>query len=149
MKNSLITSVIKQLGYSSKKDSELLSTLRDISNYGIQGGYGGFVYYSDTVNFYDANKKDIIALANESAECIGYSLGDTATAKKLRELENEARTDKDMKQVKDFLFRTFDGDAVAMILNFGGWKNVGDLDQLKNLMSWFAAEECARELTDN
>lgn len=148
MKKSLINAVVKQLGHTSAKNSELLLTLKDISNHGIDGGYGGFVYYSDTVKFFDANKKDIIALANESADSIGYSLGDESTAKKLRELEKDARSDKEMKQVKDFLFRTFDGDAVAMILNFGGWRNVGSLDQLKNLMAWFAAEECARELTD-
>lgn len=164
MKSQLVNSVVNQLGYTNAAlniksvkngyiqefkvtDSDLLSTCNDISNHGIDGGYGGFVYYSDTVAFYDKNKSLIIELAEETADSIGYSLSDSKTMSILEELEND--NDADMKKVRKFLFNNFSSKAVAMVLNFGGWKNVGDLDQLKNLLAWFAGEEVARYLIND
>ena len=45
----------------------------DIANYGASGGYGGFIYYSDTVPFAKRNLKEIIELAEQQAAEFGES----------------------------------------------------------------------------
>lgn len=40
-------------------------------------------------------------------------------------------------------------NPVELINTFGGCKDVGSDVQFENLLTWFAAEECARYVTDN
>ena len=48
--------VIKQMGYDVKKDkAEYLERMKDIRN--AQDGYSGFIYYSETIDFWKKNKK--------------------------------------------------------------------------------------------
>lgn len=65
MNEKLIKAVKKQLG-----DTEYLT---DVANNGASGGYPGFTYYTDTVKFFKANKKDIVELVKEMAEEFGES----------------------------------------------------------------------------
>jgi hypothetical protein len=66
------TAVIEQLGYELKAledDSdpmheELTGTLSDISAHGIDGGFHGFIYYTETGEFYDQNAAEIHKLAD-------------------------------------------------------------------------------------
>ena len=53
----LTTAVIEQLG---GRDENTDQTMRDIMNHGADGGFSGFIYYSDTVEFYNQNK-DLIS----------------------------------------------------------------------------------------
>ena len=50
---SLIRSTIKQFGgFESFRESA-----PDVSNHGIAGGFNGFIYYSDTCDFFKRNKE--------------------------------------------------------------------------------------------
>lgn len=44
----------------------------EIAEHGISGGYGNFIYYRDTVQFFDAHETDILEFANEQAVAFGY-----------------------------------------------------------------------------
>ena len=64
---TLIRAVVRQLGgYDEFKESA-----QYITWYGISGGYGGFIYYTDTVAFTKKHKKAILELANNLADDIG------------------------------------------------------------------------------
>lgn len=69
--NTLQLAVLKQLGFigfdlgDEVKSESVISTLEDICNHGIDGGFGDFIYYADTVEFFDNNRDDIIELAIE------------------------------------------------------------------------------------
>lgn len=66
---SLVRAVVRQIGgWGSFKESA-----HDIVNHGIDGGFSGFIYYTDTVKFTRANKGEILALANEMADDFGES----------------------------------------------------------------------------
>lgn len=153
MNKRIIRAVLNQLGYSlsdvklsyqygtvSKvvfKNTDLENTLKDISNYGINGGFSGFIYYNETIKFFNKLKKDIVEFANEEAHSIGYGYDNL-----------DLLDDEDMKEVKNYLFRNFDVVTVSMITSFNGFEDVGDVDQLKNLMAWYVAEQVAYKLTD-
>ena len=65
MNEDLINAVVKQLGYDADDDinnkfntvlnGDLFATCEDISSHGIGGGFGGFIYYSETVKFFEDN----------------------------------------------------------------------------------------------
>lgn len=42
--------------------------LQDIYNHGIDGGFYGFIYYSDTTAFFKRNRNAILELAKENAD---------------------------------------------------------------------------------
>ena len=44
----------------------------DISNHGIDGGFGGFIYYSDTVSFAQDNREVILDALKEDAQEFGH-----------------------------------------------------------------------------
>ena len=61
----LIRATVKQLG---GMDNDLQNTMENILSHGIDGGYSGFIYYSDTIKFAQKNQKHIVALLEEQAE---------------------------------------------------------------------------------
>lgn len=65
----LAKKVVSQLGGA----NEFKTYASDIVNYGIGGGFSGFIYYSDTVPFAKRNNNLIMSLANEQAEQFGYN----------------------------------------------------------------------------
>ena len=69
----LINAVIEQLGLDDNDDT---GTLEDIANYGIDGGFSGFIYYSDKEVFYAENKELIIEQLKE--DVLNYGDGDTS-----------------------------------------------------------------------
>ena len=44
---------------------------KQISKYGIDGGFNGFIYYSDTIKFFDRNEELITDFLNEEADNLG------------------------------------------------------------------------------
>ena len=44
----------------------------DAANYGASGGFNGFIYYTDTVEFFDNNEDLIVEYAQQIAEEVGY-----------------------------------------------------------------------------
>lgn len=52
---------------------EKINQLVDVTNGGADGGFGGFIYYNETYEFYKANQKAIAASVVEYAEDTGVS----------------------------------------------------------------------------
>lgn len=125
--------VVRQLGYTSPCE-EVAQNLSDIASHGINGGFCGFIYYTDTKAFFRKNKKAIVALAENMAENIGegnaldlvcgFNCFKGGTAQERRELPGE----------------------VARAL-YGRPKAV-DHWNVENALAWFAGEEVARAWTD-
>jgi hypothetical protein len=112
----LINAVVSRIG----KDS-----INDVINYGIDGGYHGFVYYSETHSFAMRYRKDIVKMLLEYAESLGEDV---------------------VTMVSNFgVFRSNpmdEEDKMDLYKYIGG----GRCEQgtITNLMAWFAAEEVCR-----
>lgn len=123
--------VITQLGYAYDKYEEeykdIDATLKDIANYGINGGFGGFIYYSDTCDFFDNNADAIIARAEDLADELGQNLLDFVNS--FRILEGNA-------------YRV--SDMVKIVQSKGELEDF-KLTQLKDALAKFIAEDIARD----
>jgi hypothetical protein len=115
----LVRAVVKQLGgWESFKTSA-----PDITNHGIDGGFGRFIYYTDTVKFAQENKKEILRLAEEMARDMGE-----VNAYQLIAGFNCLKDDKNI--------------YVAAAI----WEPENENAELVlNALAWFAGEEVARE----
>ena len=121
---SLIRSAVKQFGgFESFKESA-----QDVVNHGIAGGFGSFIYYVDTCDFFKRNKKHIITLVEFQAADIGY--------KSLLEM------------IKDFNCIKSLAVSEAEILQ-AIYQNKGDsVKQIQNCLAWYAGEEVCRLYND-
>lgn len=120
----LIKSVINQFGgwNSFKEQAE------DVTRHGINGGFGGFIYYSETHTFTIKNRALIVALLEETAQYLGEDV---------------------VSMVNNFgAFRgSMDSDDKKDLYRLlgGGKPNQG---AITNIMAWFAAEEVCRAYSD-
>ena len=122
---SLIRATIKQFGgFESFKENA-----PDVTNYGISGGFGGFIYYCDTCAFYAKQRKNIITVAQSLAEDIGENL---------------------IEMVNSFnCLRLDDGDSYMQEIGETLYGNKSQHDtQVANALAWFAAEEVCRLYCD-
>ena len=123
IEKSLVKAVVKQLGgWDSFKESA-----KDIVNHGIDGGFHGFIYYVDTVKFYKANKKTIIALAKSQASELGQGMFEMIKGFKCM-ADIEATED----EIAESMY-TCKGECV---------------DQILNCLAWYAGEEVSRLYVD-
>ena len=133
VKTSLKNSVISQLGltntYHGGGDNfdDALQVLRDIVNNGADGGFSGFIYYTETVKFVNENKRDILDLAKKQAECF-----DTDWLKMVCGFHCLREINLKPSDVAD-AFYDYTGECK---------------DQILNALSWFALEEVARNEID-
>ena len=110
---SLVRSTVRQCGgWEMFQD-----TARNLqySSCGALGGFGGFIYYSETVAFAKRNKKALLALCKEQAgECYGkgYSVGQFIAGFNC--------VDCDAEQVAIALY-TGKGDSVTTVYNALAW----------------------------
>jgi hypothetical protein len=117
----LIRSVIRQLG---DKDS-----FEDIYKHGIDGGFHGFIYYSDTVPFFKRNRKEIGELVKYWADALGQDqISLVAGFNCLKPADDETK------------------DSIMRCL--GGGRLTDEDTQVANALAWFAAEEVARAFCD-
>lgn len=113
---TLIRSVIRQLGGR--------ESLEDVANHGASAGWCGFTYYSDTVKFFKAHKRDIRDLVKQ----IASSLGETP-----------------MNMVRGFRCLSGPDDWNAEIARCLYEDRLKDADKIvANALAWFALEEVAR-----
>lgn len=113
----LINAVIRQLGG--------MENISDINRHGIDGGFSGFIYYSDTHKFAMRNRDQIVELLYDMADQIGVNVeGMVSNFGVFRNSPMDADEKRD-------LFRYL-----------GGGKPEGRT--ITNLMAWFAAEEVCR-----
>lgn len=113
----LISAVITQLGG--------VSSMSDIANHGIDGGFSGFTYYVDTHKFTMRNRNAIIEMLEQMAD----ELGEDVT-KMVDGFGVFNRQGMDADEKKD-LYRYLGGAKVEQ-------------GTITNVMAWFAAEEVAR-----
>jgi hypothetical protein len=114
---TLINAVYNRIG----KES-----IQDVNNYGINGGYSGFIYYSETAKFYSRYRKLINKLVFEMAE----SLGEEAQSMVLN--FNCVNSDHDTRH------------DIASCLYGGKLSQLKDANHVPNALAWFAAEEVCR-----
>ena len=100
-------------------------SLPDVVNHGASGGYGGFIYYSDTLAFFDANRADIMELAKELAADLGEGCALSLVA--------SFQCLKDDKLTPTDICEAIHGET-------------DNTQAVKNALAWFALEEVAREL---
>lgn len=124
---ALQTAVIEQLGYSVDDWKTCkCEVLDDIANHGIAGGFPGFTYYADTVQFFRDNKREIKQRARADANEYGITLAAFIAGFKcvsLTEAEVDAALDDE--------------------------PNMDDYQTVANALAWYAAETVARELTED
>ena len=120
IKPSLIRAVVRQLG----GYDEFKQSAHDITRHGISGGYGGFIYYTDTVAFAKKHKAQILELAKSLAEDIGE---DT------------------IKMIAGFNCLKMDSTEVAEAIYNPKSDNK---KQVFNALAWFSAEEVCRSYID-
>ena len=118
----LINAVLRQLG--SKENIE------DIYRNGINGGYSGFIYYTETHKFAIKNRKAIIELLEEMA----FHLYDNDVVEMVKSFNTFRRNGMDKDELRD-LYRYLGGVKVEQ-------------GSITNIMAWFAAEEVARMFCD-
>ena len=115
---TLINAVISRIG---------MDSVRDVINHGIDGGFPGFIYYSDTCAFYHQHRKAINQWIKNMADEFGQG---------------------QVEFVQNFgCLRNSDWrDEIGQCL-YGGKLN-DETTQVENALAWFAAEEVCR-LFDN
>jgi hypothetical protein len=118
---TLINAVIDRIG---------LDSVEDVVNHGINGGFGGFIYYSDTVAFFKKYKKDILRMAENMASDLGEDM--------ITMIQNfNCLSSGQYPKRKPDYTATEIGEAI--------WSGRGEsATQIQNAMAWFAAEEVCR-----
>lgn len=113
---TLINAVYDRIG----KDSII-----DVVNHGIDGGFSGFIYYSETHKFAMRYRKLIVKLLEETAEMLGEDV---------------------VSMVSNFgVFRRspMDADDKKQLYRYLGGGRC-EQSAITNIMAWFAAEEVCR-----
>jgi len=120
----LIRAVVSQLGgWEAFKE-----IAPDIINHGIDGGFRGFIYHTDTVAFFKRNRAAIMDLAEDQCRDIGYEglFNMFASFNCMKTIE--AKEDEIAKAIY-----TYKGECA---------------DNILNCLSWYAGEEVARSYCD-
>lgn len=117
---SLIRAVVRQIGgWESFKESAA-----DVANHGANGGFSGFIYYTDTIAFFKRNKNNIIELMRHMAQEFGED---------------------SMTMVANFNCLKTEPETVADAIYNSRTK---DEENVRNALVWFALEEVARSYVD-
>lgn len=113
---SLAEAVIDQSGgWESFEESAV-----DVARYGANCGYSGFIYYSETCGFFDANRQSIIRALSDSASDIGSNVIDMVSG-------FSCLSDIDKSDIEAILFGFEPSDECSET-------------QVKNALAWFALE---------
>ena len=117
---NLTRAVVKQFG----RWTDWQASADDIANYGAHGGVSGFIYHTDTVAFYEANKGNIHALARQMMDDFGGS-----------------------PSLCDFVssFGCVDLEPYEICNAMREGDSSEDYTTVANALAWFALEEAARE----
>ena len=117
----LINAVINRIG---------LDAVNDVNNHGINGGFNGFIYYSDTCKFYSRYRKIINTLIFDMANDLGEDPVNMVASFNCVNDDHDTRHD------------------IGICIYGGNLKNLKDDTHVPNALAWFAAEEIYR-LFDN
>ena len=118
---TLVNAVVNRIG---------IEGVRDVNNHGISVGFDGFIYYADTVRFFNRHKKDIMRMAEDMSQELGEDL---------------------LAMIQGFncLSTNFKPDYTANEIARAIYAVRGErAERIKNAMAWFAAEEVCRMFED-
>lgn len=122
---SLVRAVVRQIG----GWANFANYAPDIANHGINGGFCGFIYYTETEDFAKRNRDTISELASTQAQELGYD----STFAMLRSFAC-------------FKGKTLTDCAIMNALCRG--RNPNDGPNILNGLAWYAGEEVARAYCD-
>lgn len=122
----LADAVIRQFG----GWESFTESAQDVANHGIDGGFHGFIYYSDTCKFAARNRSLIAELAEQQASDLGESVLAMVAG------FNCLRGDVTESEVGRVLFSARGGDSDARLL-------------IENALAWYAGEEVCRAYADS
>lgn len=118
----LTRAVVKQIGgWESFKESA-----EDVTEHGADGGFSGFIYYTDTLRFYKNHKEEIYSLLHDYAEQFGIQV--ITLMQGWRCLSNSTE------------------EEIGATLYGSSQKHD---TSVANALAWFALEEVARFYVDN
>jgi len=112
----LINAVLNNIG---------MDSVEDVNNHGIDGGYSGFIYYSETHKFAMRYRNLIVKMLEESADQLGEDVVKMVSL--FGVFRNSPMDQDDKKDLYKYLG--------------GGRPEKGTIT---NVMAWFAAEEVCR-----
>ena len=92
----------------------------DISSHGIDGGFSGWIYYTETNEFYDNNERDIKSLLSEQADEYGQGVSELLASFNCLDIST--------------------GEADNFLM---GLDEEEDNTQIKNALAWFTVEHYA------
>ena len=111
---NLIDAVVSQFG----GKEAFKEQAREVYHHGINGGFGGFIYHTDTVKFAKANRAAILELAKDLANDLGEGM---------LELIQSFNCINNLYSTTEIMEAIYNGSD--------------DETQVMNALSWFAAEE--------
>ena len=136
--NTTVNNVIKALGFplygSGGVFNDLSTEFENCAEHGANCGFSGFIYYSETIAFFMANRKDIVSHMEQAAAYLGTDI---------------------ISMVQGFgVFRNCDKPKTSEIGQaLWGNKRYTELTELYNVFAWYALEEVShtwyRYLEDN
>jgi hypothetical protein len=106
-----------------------LGSVEDINNHGIDGGYSGFIYYSDTHQFAMKHRKTIVSMLENDANEFGQEITEMVAG--FGVFRNSAMDHEDKRELYKYI---------------GGGKC--EQSTITNLMAWYAAEKVCRFFED-
>jgi len=112
----LINAVLSRIG---------MDSIDDVINHGIDGGFNGFIYYSDTHKFAIKYRKLIVAMLEDMADQLGEDVVSMVAG--FGVFRNSPMDKDDKRDLYKYLS--------------GGKPDQG---AITNVMAWFAAEEVCR-----
>lgn len=121
---TLVRAVVRQLG----GWESFTESAADIANHGIDGGFTGFIYSTDTEAFAKRNRENIAKMASEQASDFGTSIAEMIQG--FGCFRNDEPTD----------------EEIGLALYAG--KDKEDGANVLNALAWYAGEEVARAYVD-
>ena len=125
-----VNAVIEALGYSPQgtgdEFKELSAEFENCAENGAYCGFGGFIYYHETIPFFIANRQDIVSHIENMAEEIGTDI---------------------ISMVQGFgVFRHGSKPTAGEVGRalYGSGKTWPELTTLYNVFAWYALEEVSR-----
>lgn len=125
--------------------------LQDLTQHGaVSGMVGGLIYYHETTEFFDTHRDEIVAMLDEMKEETGLD-EEQLFGDKWESVQNII-DDEYNSQLNLEDFENEESYQIALDEEYSAFvENIDELENIynKNLLSWFAVEELARQELNN
>ena len=120
--SSIIHAVIRKIG---------MESIKDVNNYGMEQGFPGFIYYSETVKFWRKYKKEILAMLKNDTN--NWGSGIVGIVQSFNCLNDKGKAPEyTQEEIGEALFGRYNPE----------------LDIIYNALAWYAAETVCRMFED-